>query len=106
MPVLKAVRLVLVALTALLAIPAATVHAAQRMPIGFFDDPRFRWSPTRDQNLQRAAVDRRVGHPHDRDLGADRADEAGEPAERRRSGLPLADLDELVFQRGASTACA
>ena len=87
LPVLKAVRLVLVALTALLAIPAATVHAAQRMPIGFFDDPTFRWSPTRDQNLQLAAVDRRVGHPHDGHVGHDRADEAGGRGERRRPRL-------------------
>ena len=44
-----------VALVAL-ALPAATVHAAQRMPIGFFDDPSFRWSPQRAQNLAAAAA--------------------------------------------------
>jgi hypothetical protein len=42
--VLKPARLALIALTVFLAVPAATVHAAQRMPIGFFDDPSFRWS--------------------------------------------------------------
>ena len=74
---LKAVRLVLVALVALLAIPAATVHAATQMPIGFFDDPVVPLVADRAQNLQLAAVGRRVGHPHDRQLGRDRADEAG-----------------------------
>jgi hypothetical protein len=45
----------LVALVAL-AVPAAAVHAAPRMPIGFFDDPSFRWSPDRAQNLAAAAA--------------------------------------------------
>ena len=44
---LKASRFALIAFIALLAIPAAAAHAATRMPIGFFDDPSFRWSPTR-----------------------------------------------------------
>ena len=101
MPVLKAVRLVLVALAALLAIPAATVHAAQRMPIGFFDDPSFRWSPTRDQNLQLAAVGRGVRDPHDR--------RPGQRSRRRSRRIPRTattrrtsstDLDDLVFQAG------
>ena len=40
----------------LVAAPAATVHAAPRMPVGFFDDPSFRWSPDRAQNLAAAAA--------------------------------------------------
>ena len=87
MSVLKAARLALVVLAALLAIPAATVHAAQRMPIGFFDDPSFRWSPTRDQNLHARRLHRRVRDPHDGHLGRARADEAGERRERRRPRL-------------------
>jgi hypothetical protein len=54
--VLRAARFVLIALVALLAVPAATVHAATRMPVGFFDDPSFRWSPDRAQNLAAAAA--------------------------------------------------
>jgi hypothetical protein len=54
--VLNAGRFALIAFTVLLAIPAAAVHAAPRMPIGFFDDPSFRWSPTRADNLRAAAV--------------------------------------------------
>lgn len=44
--------LVLVALLA--AIPAATAKAVARMPIGFFDDPSFRWSPAVGANLAAA----------------------------------------------------
>jgi hypothetical protein len=37
-------RFALLVLIALLAVPAAAVKAAPRMPIGFFDDPSFRWA--------------------------------------------------------------
>jgi hypothetical protein len=48
--------LVFVALVVLAAVPAATATAtaAPRMPIGFFDDPSFRWSPQRAENLAAA----------------------------------------------------
>jgi hypothetical protein len=55
--VLKAVRLILLAFTALLAVGAGQATAAPHMPIGFFDDPTFRWSPDRATNLERAAAD-------------------------------------------------
>jgi Cellulase (glycosyl hydrolase family 5) len=45
---------VLVALLA--AVPAATARAVARMPIGFFDDPSFRWSPAASANLAGAAA--------------------------------------------------
>ena len=51
---LKASRFALIAFALLLAVPAAAAHAAQRMPIGFFDDPSFRWSANRLVELQRA----------------------------------------------------
>ena len=54
---LKPARVLLIALLALLAVPAATVHAATRMPIGFFDDISFRYAADREVNLQRAAID-------------------------------------------------
>jgi hypothetical protein len=47
----------LLSLTALLVAGAAQATAAPRMPIGFFDDPTFRWSPDRATNLERAAAD-------------------------------------------------
>ncbi|HZO98169.1 MAG TPA: hypothetical protein VFB42_12435 [Gaiellaceae bacterium] len=37
-------RLALLSLVVLLAVPAAAVKAAPKMPIGFFDDPSFRWA--------------------------------------------------------------
>jgi hypothetical protein len=92
--------LALLALIALLAAPAATVHAAQRMPIGFFDDPSFRWSPTRAENLQQAsATGASVIHTTASWPGlaptrpADAAD-GNDPAYK------LGDLDELVYQSG------
>ena len=47
-------RLVLIVSLTLLAVPAATVHAAPRMLIGFFDDPSFRWSGQTQANLAAA----------------------------------------------------
>jgi len=46
----------LLALVVLFAVPAATVRAATQMPIGFFDDPSFRWSASTAQNLAAAAA--------------------------------------------------
>jgi hypothetical protein len=54
--VLRAARFALLALTAFLMIGATTASAQPRMPIGFFDDPTFRWSPDRMENLQRASA--------------------------------------------------
>ncbi len=99
---LRSVRLVLVALAALLAVPAATVHAAQRMPIGFFDDPSFRWSPTRDQNLQLASS---LGASviHTTATWAQLA--PTRPADALNGDDPaykLGDLDDLVFQASSN----
>lgn len=52
----RAARIALICSVVLLAVPAATVRAATRMPVGFFDDPSFRWSPARAQNLAAAAA--------------------------------------------------
>src|SRR4051794_3677053 len=53
----KAVGVLLVALVAIAAAFAAAAGAGTQMPIGFFDDPSFRWSPDREANLQLAAAD-------------------------------------------------
>jgi hypothetical protein len=52
----RSLRVALIAAVALLAVPAATVHAAARMPVGFYDDPSFRWAPEKviPQNLAAA----------------------------------------------------
>jgi hypothetical protein len=53
----KAARVLLPALVVLTAaVFAGQVKAAAKMPIGFYDDISFRWSPDRFQNLDRAAA--------------------------------------------------
>jgi hypothetical protein len=96
--VLKATRVALIAFTALLAIPAAAAHAAPRMPIGFFDDPSFRWSPTRADNLRTAALTG-ASVIHTTATWASLA--PTKPANAANGDDPaykLADLDDLVFQ--------
>ena len=100
MPVLKPVRLVLVVLAALIAIPAATVHAAQRMPIGFFDDPSFRWSPTREQNLQLAASAGASVIHTTATWAAIAPTKPADPANGDDPAYQLTDLDDLVFHVG------
>ena len=96
----KPARLALLALIALLAAPAATVHAAQRMPIGFFDDPSFRWSPTRAENLQQAsATGASVIHTTASWPGLAPTKPA-DPADGNDPAYKLGDLDELVYQSG------
>jgi hypothetical protein len=98
--VLKAARFALIAFTVLLAIPAAAVHAAPRMPIGFFDDPSFRWSPTRAENLRAAAVTG-ASIIHTTATWASIAPtKPGNAADGSDPAYQLNDLDELVFQSG------
>jgi hypothetical protein len=47
----RKLRLVLPVLVVLLALPAATANAVARMPVGFYDDPSFRWSDDPTANL-------------------------------------------------------
>ena len=96
----KPARLALLALIALLAAPAAAVHAAQRMPIGFFDDPSFRWSPTRAENLQQAsATGASVIHTTASWPGLAPTKPA-DPGDGNDPAYKLGDLDELVYQSG------
>ena len=90
----------LLALVALLAAPAAAVHAAPRMPIGFFDDPSFRWSPTRAENLRQASA-AGASVIHTTASWASLAPtKPANPADGNDPAYKLADLDELVFQSG------
>jgi hypothetical protein len=52
----RLLRLALLAICALMILPAAAVKAAPKMPIGFYDDPSFRWAAedTIPQNLRAA----------------------------------------------------
>jgi hypothetical protein len=53
----RLLRLAMLAICALLILPAAAVKAAPKMPIGFYDDPSFRWAAedTIPQNLRAAS---------------------------------------------------
>jgi hypothetical protein len=96
--VLKPTRLALLALLVLLAAPAATIHAAPRMPIGFFDDPTFRWAPNRAQNLQQASL-AGASVIHTTATWSQMAPK--KPARALNGNDPayrIADLDELVFR--------
>jgi hypothetical protein len=55
MTVSRPLRLALLVVIVLLAVPAAAVKATPRMPVGFFDDPSFRWSTTWVTNLRAAS---------------------------------------------------
>ena len=98
---LRAARFALLALTAFLMIGAATASAQPRMPIGFFDDPTFRWSADRMDNLQRASAD---GASIIHTTASWAALAPTRPADASNGDDPayrLADLDELV-QRSSS----
>jgi hypothetical protein len=98
--VLKPARVALLALIALLVAPAATVHAAEKMPIGFFDDPSFRWSPTRAEKLRQASL---AGASVIHTTASWPGLAPKKPANAANGDDPaykLNDLDELVFQSG------
>ena len=50
----RKLRFAFLIVVVVLAVPAATAHAVARMPVGFFDDPSFRWSPDAGKNLASA----------------------------------------------------
>jgi hypothetical protein len=96
----KPARFALLALIALLAAPAATVHAALKMPIGFFDDPTFRWSPNRAENLREAS---NAGGSIIHTTASWAGLAPTKPANAANGDDPaykLNDLDELVYQSG------
>jgi hypothetical protein len=96
----KPARFALLALIALLAAPVATVHAAEKMPIGFFDDPSFRWSQTRAENLRQASI-AGASVIHTTATWATLAPtKPASPADGSDPAYHLNDLDELVYQSG------
>ena len=92
----KPVRLVLISLVALLALPVAAVRAATHMPIGFYDDASFRWSAERTTNIEEAAaagasvIHTTATWPQIAPKKPARASNGNDPQYR------LGDLDELV----------
>lgn len=97
---LNPVRLALLALIAFLIAPAAAVQAAPRMPIGFFDDPTFRWSPQRAANLQSVAVSGASVIHTTATWASIAPTKPSNPANGDDPAYHLSDLDELVFQSG------
>lgn len=93
-------RLALVVLVALLAVPAATAHAATRMPIGFFDDPSFRWSPQRADNLASAAATGATVIHTTANWALIAPTRPANPANGNDPAYHLDDLDELVQHAG------
>jgi Glycosyl hydrolases family 39 len=68
------------------------------MPIGFFDDPSFRWSPTRDQNMELAA-ETGASVIHTTATWASIAPtRPARPLNGDDPAYRLTDLDDLVFQ--------
>ena len=95
---LRLARLGLVALVALLTIPTAAVRAATHMPIGFYDDASFRWSPDRSTNLEKAAA-AGASVIHTTASWAQIAPKRPtQPANGNDRAYRLADLDELVAE--------
>ncbi len=93
----KAARLFPFALVVVLAaVFAGRVTAAAQMPIGFYDDISFRWSPDRAQNLDRAAA---AGGSIIHTTATWPSLAPTKPADALNGDDPayrLADLDELV----------
>jgi hypothetical protein len=54
----RSLRVALVAALVLLAAPVATVRAATRMPVGFYDDPSFRWASPQEIPANLAAAEK------------------------------------------------
>jgi hypothetical protein len=54
---LRPVLRLVVALSALAAVVAPASSAAERMWIGFHDDPSYRWVPQREPRIERSADD-------------------------------------------------
>jgi hypothetical protein len=93
---MRASRLAALAALVLLAVPAATVHAATRMPIGFFDDPSFRWSADRSQNLAAAAAAGATVIHTTANWALIAPTRPTHPADPDDPAYSLGDLDELV----------
>ena len=93
-------RLILGCLLVLAAAAPAASLAYPRMPVGFQDDPSFRWREDRVTNFDNAAAAGRLDHPLDRLLVARRADAPGDRDRPVRPRLPLRGHRRARPQRG------
>jgi hypothetical protein len=99
--VLRAARFALLALIISLPVGAATASAQPRMPIGFFDDPTFRWSADRIDNLQRASADGASIIHTTANWAALAPTRPADASDGDDPAYTLADLDELVQRASA-----
>ncbi len=93
-------RLALLALIVLFVSPAAVATATARMPVGFYDDDSFRWSPDVAQNLlaaQKAGAS--ILHVT-ADWSAIAPTKPANPLDGNDPAYKLADLDQLVRNAG------
>ncbi len=93
-------RFALLALVVLFLSPAAVAMATARMPIGFYDDDSFRWSPDVTQNLlaaQKAGAS--ILHVT-ADWSAIASTKPANPLDGNDPAYKLADLDQLVRNAG------
>ena len=84
----RTVRLV-IALCALAAFAAPAAMAAERMWVGFHDDPSFRWVPDRASRIQGCVARGRDDHAAARAVEPGRADAALEAPEPVRPGIQV-----------------
>jgi hypothetical protein len=97
----KPIRVVLMAMAVAAVLPAATARAAVRMPLGFYDDPSFRWSSVAPQNLASA---QKAGATIVHTLADWSQIAPTKPAQPLNGNSPayhLADLDQLVANAAA-----
>ena len=89
-------RLVLLAFVVLLALPAATVRAADRMQIGFYDDLSFRYAADRAENVAAAAATGVSVIHTNANWAAIAPEQPANAADGSDPAYRLDDLDELV----------
>jgi len=94
----RLLRLALLALLALMILPATAVKAAPKMPIGFYDDPSFRWAD--EKTIPRNLLAAKAAHSSIIHALADWRQIAPERPKNPLNGddpaYNLSDLDALV----------
>jgi Cellulase (glycosyl hydrolase family 5) len=93
-------RFALLALIVLFVSPAAVATATARMPVGFYDDDSFRWSPDVSQNLLSAEKAGASILHVTADWSAIAPTEPADPLSGNDPAYKLADLDQLVRNAG------
>jgi hypothetical protein len=90
----------LIALVGALSLTGGGAQAASRMPIGFFDDPSFRWSSECAQNLAAAAAAGATVIRTTANWAAIAPTRPVDPADADDAAYHLQDLDQLVAGAG------